>query len=133
MESQPGTSSHAPIPGAIRKNGKRLYESAREGAQAADLNIEPRLVSIFSCQLIENDGVEVQLPRFTLDVECGGGTYIRSLVRDIGDKLNTVATMTALARTKQGPFTRHDCLSKDQLSPDAIYDAISRHNEQLQA
>lgn len=65
-------------------------------------------------------------------MECGGGTYIRSLIRDIGYELNTVATTTYLRRTKQGQFTLADCLTQDQWNADAIYDAIDATNEWLQ-
>lgn len=96
------------------------------------MNLEPRLVNIYACRLIQGDDDEVKLPRFKIEVECGGGTYIRALVRDIAYHLNTVATMTSLVRTKQGQFLAEHCLSQEQLSPDAIYEAINRNNEQLQ-
>jgi tRNA U55 pseudouridine synthase TruB len=67
-----------------------------------------------------------ELPLFTLNVSCGGGTYIRSLVRDIGYELDTVATMTGLVRTKQGPFLLEDALKKEDWSADKIYEAITR-------
>lgn len=69
------------------------------------------------------------MPQFALSVECGGGTYIRSLVRDIGYELNTVATMTGLVRTKQGPFVLSDALIKDNWTADAIYNAIRKRKE----
>jgi len=69
------------------------------------------------------------MPQFALSVECGGGTYIRSLVRDIGYELNTVATMTGLVRTKQGPFVLSDALIKEEWTADAIYNAILKREE----
>lgn len=69
------------------------------------------------------------MPQFALSVECGGGTYIRSLVRDIGYELNTVATMTGLVRTKQGPFVLCDALIKEEWTADAIYNAIRKRKE----
>ncbi len=66
------------------------------------------------------------LPLFTLNVSCGGGTYIRSLVRDIGYEMDTVATMTGLVRTKQGPFVLEDALRKEDWSADKIYEAITK-------
>mmetsp|Transcript_21455 Transcript_21455/g.36846 ORF Transcript_21455/g.36846 Transcript_21455/m.36846 type:complete len:497 (+) Transcript_21455:69-1559(+) len=68
----------------------------------------------------------LELPRFAVAVKCGGGTYMRSLVRDIGYELNTVATMTGLVRTKQGPFVLEDCLDKDDWTPEKIYEAIRK-------
>jgi tRNA pseudouridine(55) synthase len=69
------------------------------------------------------------MPQFALSVECGGGTYIRSLVRDIGYELGTVATMTGLVRTKQGPFVLSDALIKEEWTADAIYNAIRKRKE----
>ena len=81
----------------------------REGKTAEDLQIEPREVIIYDLQLVSccrNDANAIK--SFVIDVECGGGTYIRSLTRDIGIALGTVATMTKLERTKQGQFlTEH--------------------------
>ena len=68
------------------------------------------------------------LPCFGLDVECGGGTYIRSLVRDMGASMDTAATMTSLERTQQGPFTLEDAMSKDEWSPESIYAAVEKFN-----
>ena len=68
-----------------------------------------------------------ELPLFTLNVSCGGGTYIRSLVRDIGYELNTVATMTGLVRTKQGPFLLEDALKREDWKADKIYEAIVKN------
>ena len=48
------------------------------------------------------------IKKFSIKVECGGGTYIRSLVRDIGIELGTCATMTKLERTKQGYFNKNN-------------------------
>ena len=111
-----------PIFSAIRKNGKKLYEEAREGKTAEDLAIESREVEIMSLHLLTENhkGESLSLPDFGLDVECGGGTYIRSLVRDIGIALETRATMTHLIRTKQGPFTIDDALKKEEWTPARI-------------
>jgi tRNA pseudouridine55 synthase len=112
-----------PIFSAIRKDGKRLYEQAREGASAEDIHIEPREVVVHSLQLLHKDG-----PKFSLDIECGGGTYVRSMIRDIAYELKSVATMTALERTKQGQFTLQDSLIKEDWTPENIYKAIDQAN-----
>jgi tRNA pseudouridine55 synthase len=99
-----------PIYSALRKNGKRLYELAREGATEEDLDalgIPARPVVVNSLEVKPSDQ---GLPFFNLSVSCGGGTYIRSLIRDIGTSLGTHATMTHLVRTQQGPFIIDDCL-----------------------
>eukprot|EP00574_Skeletonema_japonicum_P004560 CAMPEP_0201721120 /NCGR_PEP_ID=MMETSP0593-20130828/5875_1 /ASSEMBLY_ACC=CAM_ASM_000672 /TAXON_ID=267983 /ORGANISM="Skeletonema japonicum, Strain CCMP2506" /LENGTH=406 /DNA_ID=CAMNT_0048211865 /DNA_START=322 /DNA_END=1542 /DNA_ORIENTATION=+ len=67
-----------------------------------------------------------ELPLFTLNVSCGGGTYIRSIVRDIGYEMDTVATMTGLVRTKQGPFLLEDALRREDWSADKIYEAMTK-------
>ncbi len=67
------------------------------------------------------------LPLFTLNVSCGGGTYIRSLVRDIGYEMDTVATMTGLVRTKQGPFLLKDVLKREDWNAEKIYEAVSKN------
>ncbi len=98
VESFIGTYNQIPpMYSAIKKDGKKLYEYAREG-----ITIErtPREVTIFS---IEN--IEVDLPYISFDVHCSKGTYIRSLCRDIGEKLATGGTMTALTRSNVKGFT----------------------------
>jgi tRNA pseudouridine55 synthase len=132
-----------PIFSAIRKNGKKLYKAARQGVSADDLDIEPRTVDIYRIELIkpndtvindnhnDTDDAVLDPPRFDIEVECGGGTYIRSLVRDIGYALDTVATTTRLKRTKQGTFLRSDCLSQEDWRADNIFAAIDRMNERL--
>jgi len=114
-----------PIFSAIRKDGKRLYKEAREGKSADDIEIEPRTVEILSIDLLD-----CNLPKFDLNIMCGGGTYIRSLVRDIGYKVDSVATTTFLERTQQGQFKLEDTLSKDDWNAENIYAAIDRINEQ---
>lgn len=86
-----------PMYSAIRKDGKRLYELAREGKE---VERTPRWVDIYSVTV---DSVE--LPYFTMTVYCGKGTYIRSLCRDIGERLGCGACMDALTRTAVGQFS----------------------------
>lgn len=54
------------------------------------------------------------LPAFAIDVECGGGVYVRSLVADIARACDSRAHMTHLVRTQQGPFVLEDCLPEDR-------------------
>ena len=115
-----------PIFSAVRQGGKRLYKEAREGKTADDVEIKPRQVHVYDLELVNTD--ETELPSFDINLECGGGTYVRSLIRDIGYKLDSVATTTVLTRTKQGQFTLEDCIDKPDWSPDTIYDAIDKFN-----
>ncbi|HEX8547760.1 MAG TPA: tRNA pseudouridine(55) synthase TruB [Cytophagaceae bacterium] len=85
-----------PIYSAIKIDGQRLYKLARNGETK---DIPPRNVHIY-----EFDIEEVSLPVIKFKVVCSKGTYIRSLVRDLGLKLNVGAYMSALRRTKIGDF-----------------------------
>lgn len=110
-----------PIFSAIQKDGKRLYKEARKGATEEDLKIDPREV-----QVLRIDLMEVAIPRFRIRVECGGGVYIRSLIRDMGRRLNSASTTYSLLRTKHGPFTQEHCLAKDDWNAENIYEAIEK-------
>lgn len=119
-----------PIYSAIKKEGRKLYQEARDGKTEEELDIPPRNVFIEDIHLLPSDSEDKSLPQhFSLDVECGGGTYIRSLVRDIGTSLNTFATMTGLERTQQGPFTLENALPRDKWNVDNIYEAIQKNND----
>ncbi|KAG7360554.1 tRNA pseudouridine synthase TruB [Nitzschia inconspicua] len=115
-----------PLYSAKRVNGKKLYEVARSGNVDENLVIESKQVEIYSLDL-----VSVELPQFTIDMECGGGTFVRSLIRDVAYELDSVATTTFLQRTKQGPFVLEDCLAKDDLTAETIYAQIDEWNTKL--
>jgi tRNA pseudouridine55 synthase len=117
-----------PIYSALKKNGKKLYELAREGKTVDDIEIEAREVTIYDLEYLPEDGNGKTLPCFGLNVECGGGTYIRSLVRDMGASLGTCATMTCLERTQQGRFTLDDVLSQEDWTVENVYAAVERWN-----
>jgi tRNA pseudouridine55 synthase len=119
-----------PIFSAIKKGGKALYKEARAGKTAEDIEIEPREVQIYSINLIRDS--DAKLPEFELAVECGGGTYIRSLIRDIGYKLDSVATTVVLNRTHQAQFSFEGALEKPDWTADNIYAAIERVNNMRQ-
>jgi tRNA pseudouridine55 synthase len=98
-----------PMHSALRVDGKRLYELARKG-QEVEREARPVVVHAI-------DVVAVELPRFRLRVHCGKGTYIRSLVADMGEALGVGAHLTALRRTRVGTFTLADAVTLDALSP----------------
>lgn len=95
---------------AIRVNGERAYKLARDKAQALQnlnsegskelLDLPPRPVIVYSIQIIKIEGKKV-----FFSFKVGGGTYVRSLIRDIAASMGTVATMETLERTVQGDFT----------------------------
>ena len=121
-----------PVFSALKKDGKRLYELGRQGKTAEDVKIEPREVNIYRLEVLPTNDEGKGLPScFGLDVECGGGTYIRSLIRDIGISLDTVATMSGLERTKQGVFLPEHCLHQDDWTPENIYNSIEKSRELL--
>lgn len=98
-----------PMYSAIKVNGKKLYELARKGIE---IEREPRRVQIHDIQISE-----IKLPYVTFRVSCGKGTYIRSLCRDIGEKLGCGAIMDKLLRSSVNAsetgkvFTKEDALT----------------------
>lgn len=86
-----------PIFSALRINGRRMYELARRGDEVP---VEPRPVTIYSLTV-----VSYEPPLLGIDVQCGKGTYIRSLARDIAQAVGTSGYLTALRRTAVGPYT----------------------------
>ena len=89
-----------PMYSALKVNGKKLYELAREGRV---VERKTRKVNIFGIKIISID-----LPRVTMEVHCSKGTYIRTLCNDIGDMLGTGGCMEKLLRTKVSRFEIKD-------------------------
>ena len=96
-----------PIYSAIKKNGKKLYEYARSGQE---IELEPRSVVIYSIY-----DIDINLPDISFTVDCGKGTYIRSLCRDIGAALGTKAVMSSLERISVDNVTLDDTHSLDEI------------------
>lgn len=86
-----------PVYSAIKRDGVPLYRLARDGEDVAPP--EPREVEVFRLELLRRDGDLLEL-----DVECGSGTYVRSLAVDLGEALGCGAHLTALRRTWVDPF-----------------------------
>lgn len=97
-----------PMYSALKVNGKKLYELAREGIE---IERQPRPVKILS---IEN--VRIEFPKVYMTVTCSKGTYIRTLCHDIGQKLSCGACMEALRRTRVSMFGIEDSLTLGQIS-----------------
>jgi tRNA pseudouridine55 synthase len=95
---------------AIKKDGKRLYESARQGIE---VKVDPRPITIESFEI-----TRIQSPQIDFKVVCSTGTYIRSLVKDFGDALGVGAYMSALRRTKIGAFNVDDAMQWENLQND---------------
>lgn len=111
---------------ALKQDGKSLYEYAREGKEPPR-EIVPRSVTIHKLQLVSftrDHSFGTDAPIFGCRVECGGGTYIRSLIRDMGTSVNSVAHMVSLVRTRQADFSLSNALSFDSISLEAIQRAL---------
>jgi tRNA pseudouridine55 synthase len=96
-----------PVYSAIKRDGKPLYALARAGEEVAP---EPRRVRIDALEIIAWNS-----PDLTLDIECGKGTYIRSLAFDLGRRLGPGAYLAGLIRTRSGPFTLDQSFTLEEL------------------
>ena len=96
-----------PMYSAIKVNGKKLYEIAREGKV---IERQPRPVTIYDLDILE-----VDLPLVRIRISCSKGTYIRSLCRDIGEKLGCGGCMEHLTRIRVGEFVIEDALTLSQV------------------
>ena len=92
---------------AIKKDGKRLYESARQGIE---VKVDPRQITIEQFEI-----TKIDLPNVEFRVLCSTGTYIRSLVHDFGQALGVGAYMSGLRRTKIGKFNVEDAMHWEAL------------------
>ena len=112
----PGYLQKVPIYSAIKVNGKKLYEYARNNIP---VDIPKHDVKINSIELLD-----FQKDNFTFFVSVSSGTYIRSLINDIGEKLNIPMTMEELKRTRIGKFNLEDARTIEDLKIIPIIDAL---------
>ena len=111
-----GTQSQQPPAfSALKIKGQRAYSIARQGKA---VKLEPREITIHRIEL-----KEYNFPFFTVDVQCSTGTYIRSLGRDIGDRLECGAIMTELERTAIGSLTVEQCSELDFVDRQSVQQA----------
>lgn len=89
-------------------NGVRAYKLARKGI---DVELKPKQITIYDIKLIEQTGPDT----FKFDISCSGGTYVRSIARDMGKSLDTYSIMSALVRTQSGCFTIENSLNNEFL------------------
>jgi tRNA pseudouridine55 synthase len=94
-----------PMYSAIKREGQKLYELARQGIE---IEREARSVIIHSIKLRS-----YQAPNVTIDVRCSAGTYIRSIAHDLGELLGTGGHLIELRRTAAGPFTIEHAITLD--------------------
>ena len=96
-----------PMYSALKVNGKKLYELAREGKE---VERKARPVTIHEIEVLE-----MNLPTLFIRVRCSKGTYIRTLCHDLGEKLGCGAAMAALERTKSGQFSLETAITLEEL------------------
>ena len=108
----PGYEQEVPIYSAVKINGKKLYEYARNNE---DVILPKRYIKINSIKLISDIVYENDKTYFSFITNVSKGTYIRSLINDIGKKLNTFGTMVELRRIKQGNFKIEDSTPLDNI------------------
>lgn len=87
---------------AVKVNGKKAYEMAREGEE---VELAPRIINVYNLELLE-----WAPPEAVIDVYCSSGTYVRSLANDLGKSLGCGAHLVGLRRTKSGRFTLRDAV-----------------------
>lgn len=98
-----------PIYSAIKVNGKKLYDYARQGKE---VKIEPRKIEIYDINLLN---IDIENKLISFKVSCSKGTYIRSLCEDIASKLDTIGFMKELNRVKVGDFLIKDAINIKEL------------------
>lgn len=104
IEQQPPTYS------ALKIQGRRAYELARKGRE---VRLEPRRILVHGIRI-----ESYEYPELRLEIECGAGTYVRSLGRDLALSLGTAAVMSGLVRTAVGEFRLEDAIEPDRLTRD---------------
>lgn len=104
-----------PMYSAIQVGGKRLYDLARQGKT---VEVPTRQITVHQLTPVEwcpGQGPEQQ-PELALEVDCGPGTYIRSLARDLGEAVGTGATLAQLTRTHSNGFSLSDSMTLEELA-----------------
>lgn len=106
-----------PMYSALKVNGKKLYELARQGRE---VERTPRPVTIYEIEIVRKDS-----PEYIIRVRCSKGTYIRTLCHDIGQKLGCGGVMTGLTRTQVGEFKLENAFTLLQLQQYADEERLS--------
>ena len=101
-----------PMVSAVKVGGERLYKKARRGEE---VERSARRVTIYDLRLLE--WRQADHPEATLDLICSGGTYVRTLIHDIGAALGCGAHMVSLRRTEAGGFDEGDAVALEELDP----------------
>jgi tRNA pseudouridine55 synthase len=105
-----------PAYSAVKLKGRRAYERARKGET---VDLQPRPVQIYHLRV-----ASYVYPELQLEIQCGSGTYVRSLGRDLAESLGTGAVMSGLRRTSIGPYGVENALRVEQLSGDSLQEQL---------
>lgn len=105
-----------PAYSALKVGGRRAYALARRGEH---VELEPRPIVVHRLELVRYD-----YPELVLQIDCGSGTYVRSLGRDIAAALGTAAVMSALRRTAIGSFTVETACQLQELTAETLEDRL---------
>jgi tRNA pseudouridine55 synthase len=106
-----------PVYSAMKVDGRRAYDLARRGN---DVKLDPRPVKVYALELIG-----FRWPYVKVTIDCGRGTYIRAIARDLGQALACGAHLTELTRTKVGSFTLDDAVSLEQIEREPMASLIA--------
>jgi len=109
---------------AVHVDGRRAYALARQGEK---VDIAPRQVHVSRLEI-----VSYAWPRLELLIECGSGTYVRSIGRDLGELLGCGALMTSLLRTRIGPFLSGDAVRIDDLTRETLGEHLQPADRAIQ-
>jgi len=97
---------------AMKVDGRRAYKIARAGET---VELEPRLVRVYGIELLDYDW-----PSLGVRIDCGRGTYVRAIARDVGEALGVGGYLTALRRTRVGPFDAAGAVTIERLETDGV-------------
>lgn len=109
-----------PMYSAVSVNGKRLYDLARQGVE---VEREPRRVTVYSAEILE---ANESAGEYAVSVECSSGTYIRTLISDLGEKLGCGAVLTQLRRTAANGFKIDSAVTLEALAQAAESGELDR-------
>lgn len=113
LQAMTGTIQQVPPAySAIHVNGRRAYDLARRGEEVL---LTARSVRIDAIRLLE-----YEWPKLTLRIDCGSGTYIRSIARDLGNQLGCGGLMSSLQRIRIGSFCVSDAISSENLTKESV-------------
>ena len=109
-----------PMYSAKKVGGKVAYKEARKGN---DLALQPKEIEIYDCKMLQ----QIEKNKFEFEISCSSGTYIRSVCRDMAEKLGTYGSMQCIIRTRCGGFMLDDAYTLDQIR-DGKFELLSCEN-----